>query len=72
MTGQEIGALLEKQRAYYRSGDTIPVQYVPEMIQTERVQISSPCTAKADGRDRHRLYSTPDRNYFFLTLVAVR
>ena len=32
MTSQEIGALLEKQRAYYRSGVTIPVKFRVEQL----------------------------------------
>ena len=32
MTRQEIGALLEKQRAYYRSGVTIPVKFRVEQL----------------------------------------
>ena len=32
MTGQEINALLEKQRAYYRSGATIPVKFRIEQL----------------------------------------
>ena len=32
MTSQEINALLEKQRAYYRSGVTIPVKFRIEQL----------------------------------------
>ena len=32
MTSQEIQALLEKQRAYYRSGATIPVKFRIEQL----------------------------------------
>ncbi len=32
MTGQEIGALLEKQRKYYRSGATLPVKFRKEQL----------------------------------------
>ena len=32
MTNQEIQSLLEKQRAYYRSGVTIPVKFRIEQL----------------------------------------
>lgn len=32
MTGQEIQTLLKKQRAYYRSGATIPVRFRIEQL----------------------------------------
>ena len=32
MTGQEIGELLEKQRAFYKSGATVPVAFRREQL----------------------------------------